>query len=187
MRYPPNYPDVAPHIELSLDNSSPKLSLDFPTDRDTILNDLATTIEDSLGMAMIFTIVVTIKEAAEALMQDRFSAVQNAKEEVKRIEEEKEMAKFRGTPVTKESFMIWRAKFQQDMDALKKQKEKEKEEEDKGKRGTGQAAVVAAEAFKKRLTGKQLYTLGMVGNEDDVEIDGNEVDLAKLKLQDGGK
>lgn len=141
-------------------------------------------------MAMVFTIVTTIKETAESLLQSRADAVEQAREEEMRLEEEKEMAKFRGTPVNRETFLAWRAKFKEDMEVLKKQREKEKEEEEKSRRGnaTQVAAAAQAEAMKKRMTGKQLYLSGTVGAGDDVaEVDGEEVDLAKLKLQDEGK
>ena len=103
-----------------------------------------------------------------------------------RLEEEKEMAKFKGTPVTGETFMAWRAKFRAEMEELKKKREKDKEDEDKAKKGNAAQAVAAAEAIKRRLTGKQLYMSGLVGKEDDddVEADGDEVCVNKLKLEE---
>lgn len=133
---------------------------------------------------MVSAFVTTIKEGGEQLIQQRHDAIQQAKEEEMRLEEEKEMAKFKGTPVTRETFMVWRAKFRAEMEELKKQREKEKENEDKAKKGNAAQAVAAAEAVKKRLTGKQLVMSGLVGRDDDIEADGDEVGLNKLKLED---
>ncbi|KAF8474752.1 RWD domain-containing protein [Kalaharituber pfeilii] len=187
VRYPPDYPNVSPELSLAIDPSGPRI-FDFPADRDAILSSLESTISENLGMAMIFTLVTSIKESAEQLIQERHKAVEEAREEEARLEEEKEMAKFRGTPVTRETFMAWRAKFKEEMEVLKKQREKEKEEEEKSKRGSAAtAAIAAAEAAKKRMTGKQLYLTGTVGKDDDVEVDGDEMDISKLKIQDEGK
>jgi len=147
--------------------------------------DLPSALEENLGMAMVYTLVTTIKDAAEQLIQARADAIEKAREEVARQEEEKEMAKFKGTPVTRETFMEWREKFRAEVEELKKKREKDKEDEDKAKRGNAAQAVAAAEAMKKRMTGKQLYQSGTVGKDDDVEVDGEEVDLAKLKLEEG--
>lgn len=187
VKYPSTYPDTAPDLDLSVDPSSPRGVFDFPSDRDTIMADLPSTIEENLGMAMVFTLVTTIKEAAEQLIQARADAKEKAREEVLRQEEEKEMAKFKGTPVTRETFMAWREEFRAEMEELKRKREKEKEDEDKAKRGNAAQAVAAAEAMKKRMTGKQLYQSGTVGKDDDIEVDGEEVDLAKLKLEEVAK
>lgn len=149
------------------------------------MTSLTSTIEENLGMAMVFALVTTIKETAEQLIQERVDAKEKVREEEIRQAEEKEMEKFRGTPVTKETFLAWREKFRAEMAELKRQKEKEKEEEDKAKRGNAAQAVAAAEAMKKRLTGKQLYQSGAVGkDDDDLDVDEEEVDLQKLKLED---
>ena len=185
VKYPETYPDTAPGLELTLDPSSPRGVLDFPADKDSIMATLASTVEENLGMAMVFTLVTTIKEAGEHLIQEKVDAKEKLREEELRLEEEKEMAKFRGTPVTRETFMTWREKFRAEMGELKRQREKEKEDEDKAKRGNAAQAVAAAEAMKKRMTGKQLYLSGAVGKDDDeLEVNGEEVDLQKLKLED---
>ncbi|RPB28426.1 RWD-domain-containing protein [Terfezia boudieri ATCC MYA-4762] len=185
VKYPSTYPDAAPDLDLSLDPSCPRGVFDFPSDRDSILTDLPSTIGENLGMAMVFTLVTTIKDAAEQLIQARVDAIEKAREDVIRQEEEKEMAKFKGTPVTRETFMAWREKFRAEMEELKRKREKDREDEDKAKRGNAAQAVAAAEAMKKRMTGKQLYQSGTVGKDDDIEVDGEEVDLAKLKLEEG--
>lgn len=80
-------------------------------------------------MAMIFTMVMTMKEELDNIMLD----VQKAEEEIinekRRKEEEAEQAKFVGTKVTVASFMEWKIKFDAEMlekDAvLKAQRAKE--------------------------------------------------------------
>ncbi|KAI5808702.1 ubiquitin-conjugating enzyme/RWD-like protein [Peziza echinospora] len=187
VKYSANYPDVAPNLDLSLDPSCPKQTLDFPDDKTAILKELNTTIEENLGMAMVFTLVTTVKEAAENMLQERFDALTKKREAAALIEEEKEMAKFKGTPVTKETFTEWRNKFFEEMNAIKKQRQMEKDEEEKGRRGAMQGGMAGVEAMKKRMTGKQLYQSGTVGGDDDVDAADDVADLSKLKLQDEAK
>ncbi|KAI0014657.1 RWD-domain-containing protein [Xylariomycetidae sp. FL0641] len=69
VRYPAGYPDEAPDLDLlpALDGGShPRFSV--AEDKHTLLSGLQDTIQENLGMAMVFTLVTTLTEAAEALI-----------------------------------------------------------------------------------------------------------------------
>ncbi|RMZ79695.1 hypothetical protein DV738_g3214, partial [Chaetothyriales sp. CBS 135597] len=61
--YPESYPEVAPHLDISSPSNAPKHPfLDVASDKAALLDGLQPSIEESLGMAMIFTLVTTLKE-----------------------------------------------------------------------------------------------------------------------------
>lgn len=175
--YPESYPDVSPDLDLTLDAASPPSSLSFPTDKDTLLRTLASTVDENLGMAMVFTLATSLKDAAEDLLARRAQAAETLREEHLRREEEKEMEKFRGTQVTRERFVEWLKRFRAEEEEKRVAAAAAREEEEKGRKGPA--------VKEKRLTGRQLYERGLVGGTDDTEDadeDGVEVDLAKLKV-----
>ncbi|KAL6706785.1 Protein gir2 [Coniothyrium glycines] len=172
--YPPNYPDEAPRLDISAPPNAPKHPyLSVQDDKSRLLSSLEETIEENLGMAMVFTLVTVLKDSAELLITER----QNAKAALKEIEaakvEEEENRKFQGEAVTRESFLAWRERFRKEMAEEAKRKEEEKEAEDKKKR------VVKEE---KKLTGKELWTQGLVGKVDEDEDEG-DIDIQKLKIE----
>ena len=176
--YPDAYPHAAPELDISLDvDSEASEYLTFPDDRAQLLLALADTVEENLGMAMVFTLASTLKDAAETLMHERASAEERALEAVKREEEEKEMEKFRGELVNRERFLDWRNRFFAEKAAAKQRVVDDEEAE--GKRG--QRANTKVE--EKKLTGKDLWERGLVGNADDEEEGDDEaIDVSKLKL-----
>ena len=64
-------------------------------------------------MAMVFTLVSSVKESAELLIAERQQAVQTLKDVEAARAEEEENRKFHGTAVTRESFLAWRKRFRQ--------------------------------------------------------------------------
>ena len=74
----------------------------------------------------------------------------------------KKNRKFEGEKVTRDSFLAWREKFNEDVAEEKARKIAEFEAEEKKKRG---------KLEEKKLTGKQLWQQGLVGKvvEDDEE------------------
>lgn len=64
-----------------------------------------------MGMAMIFTMVMTMKEELDNIVLDVKKAEEEELLEKKRKEEEAEQAKFNGTKVTRESFLAWKKTF----------------------------------------------------------------------------
>ncbi|OJJ49383.1 hypothetical protein ASPZODRAFT_61429 [Penicilliopsis zonata CBS 506.65] len=166
--YPADYPDVAPNLELSAPPNAPKHPrLDIQEDRDRLIEALQPTIEENLGMAMVFSLVSSLKESAELLMSERANAVQAEKEMAAAKAEEEENRKFQGTPVTRETFLEWSEKFKQEMEEEEqRQREVKEAEEKKFKKPSAKE--------EKKLTGKQLWERGLAGKGDEDEEDDDE-------------
>ncbi|KAF4164484.1 hypothetical protein CNMCM6936_009066 [Aspergillus lentulus] len=175
--YPPEYPDVAPDLDISAPPNAPKHPLlDIQEDRDRLLEALQPTIEENLGMAMVFTLVSTLKESAELLMAERANAVQALKEMEAAKAEEEENRKFQGTAVTPETFLEWRERFRKEMEE-KEQREREEKEADEKR---AKKALVKEE---KKLTGKQLWERGLAGKADYDEDDEDAIPAAVEKMK----
>lgn len=166
VRYPETYPDVAPYLDITQPpNAARYPHLDVQEDKARLLEALEPTIEENMGMAMVFTLVSTLKDAAELLISERQQAIQALKDVEAAKAEEEENRKFEGEKVTRETFLAWREKFQEEVAEEKARKAAEKEAEDKKKRG--------GRAEERKLTGKQLWLQGvatkMVEEDDEGE------------------
>ncbi|KAK4105981.1 RWD-domain-containing protein [Parathielavia hyrcaniae] len=175
VRYPEEYPDKAPLLELAApQNSTPHEYLNISEDKDRLLPGLEATIEENLGMAMVFTLVSALKEAAEQLVQERRDAAARAHEEAVLAAEREENKKFHGTPVNRETFLNWREGFLREMEEARLREEEEK------------AAEMKKAKIKEptRLTGRQLWERGLAtAGQEDVEEDGVPADdMQKLKV-----
>jgi hypothetical protein len=128
-------------------------------------------------MAMVFTLVTTLKEAAETLISDRLRQAQAARDVVAAEKEEEENRKFHGTIVTRERFLEWREKFRREMEEKERKQKEEEEAEDKKKRG--------GKVEEKKLTGRQLWERGLVGKVDEEDLDGDDAvpAIEKLKVE----
>ncbi|KAH8179669.1 RWD domain-containing protein [Sarocladium implicatum] len=176
VRYPEDYPDVAPQLDLlSPANVQPHTHFDISEDRDQLLASLEETIQDNLGMQMVFTLYSSVKESAEQLIQERKDAVLREQEEEALAAEREENKKFEGTAVTRESFLAWREKFQQEMEEAEIREEEERLAELKKAR--------VKEPVK--LTGKQLWERGLAGKGDEGdEEDGMPIEgVENLKVE----
>lgn len=173
--YPEEYPDVAPELNISSPPNAPKHPrLDVQEDRERLLEALQPTIEETMGMAMVFTLVSTLKESAELLMAERANVVQAQKEMVAAQAEEEENRKFQGTPVNRETFLEWNARFQKEIQEEEQRQREEKEAEDKKKRSSKE---------EKKLTGRQLWEQGLAGKGDYDEGDEDAMPAVdKLKV-----
>jgi hypothetical protein len=174
VRYPEAYPDEAPILDLSPpQNAAPHPHFSVAGDKDQLLSGLDETIQENMGMAMIFTIVTTLKEAAEQIIIDRRAAAEKQREEVILAAEREENKKFHGTPVTPESFLKWREDFLREMEEIRLKAEEEKLAELK--------KAKVKEPVK--LTGKQLWERGLVGKGDEPDDDeGVAEEVEKLKV-----
>ncbi|CAJ2513320.1 Uu.00g014390.m01.CDS01 [Anthostomella pinea] len=175
VKYPEAYPDEAPALDLSPANSGashPRFSV--AADKEYLLRHLDDTIQENLGMAMVFALVTELTEAAEQLVAERRAETQRAHEEVLRAAEREENKKFHGTPVTPETFLQWREGFLKEMEELRAREEEERLAELKKAR--------VKEPVK--LTGRQLWERGLVGKIDEGEDDEPLADqVDKLKLE----
>ncbi|KAL2139513.1 hypothetical protein VTI28DRAFT_5077 [Corynascus sepedonium] len=175
VRYPEEYPDKAPLLELAApQNSTPHQYLNVAEDKDQLLQGLESTIEENLGMAMVFTLVSAVKEAAEQLVEDRKQAAARAHEEAILAAEREENKKFHGTPVNRETFLKWREQFLKEMEEARLKEEEE--------RAAEQKKAKIKEPVK--LTGKQLWERGLAtaGQEDGDEDGVPTEDIQKLKV-----
>lgn len=175
--YPEAYPDEAPRLDITQPPNAPKHPhLDIQEDKARLLDALQPTIEESMGMAMVFTLVSTLKDAAELLISERQQVIQAHKDVEAAKAEEEENRKFEGEKVTRESFLAWREKFRQEMADEAARRQAEQEAEDKKKRGAKE---------EKKLTGKQLWEQGIAGKNLDEEEDGEDAveGMQRLKVQ----
>jgi hypothetical protein len=177
VKYTTDYPDEAPDLDITQPPNAPKHPyLDIHEDKARLLSALGDTIPDNLGMQMVFTLVMALKDAAELLISER----QNAKQAVIEMEaakaEEEENRKFQGEAVTIESFLKWRDAFRREAREEEQRKKEEVEAEEK-KRGKKE---------EKKLTGKELWTQGLVGKGswDEDDADGTDAleGMEKLKV-----
>lgn len=174
--YPEAYPDKPPLLELSSAPNAPKYPyLDVQDDKAYLLETLQPVIEENMGIAMIFALVSTLKDAAELVVTERQKAVEALKDVEAAKAEEEENRKFHGEAVTRESFLEWRAKFQKEIEEEQRLRE-EKEAEERKKRASKE---------ERRLTGRELWERGLVGkvDEDEDGEDGLE-EIDKLQIKD---
>jgi hypothetical protein len=165
VRYPEDYPDEAPTLDVTAGeaNAVPHPNFSVSEDREALLRGLEDVVRENLGIAMVFTLVSALKEAAEQLILDRRAAAARAREEELLAAERAENAKFHGTPVTKESFLKWREGFLKEIEEQRLREEEERLAELKKARGPKEPA---------RLTGRQLWERGLAGKVDEGEDDG---------------
>ncbi|SCU93334.1 LAFA_0F15830g1_1 [Lachancea sp. 'fantastica'] len=105
--------------------------------------------EDMLiGMQMTFALLSWIKESMERFFQEKLQELEREHERALAAREKEEQKKFHGTPVTKESYLKWRAKFRE---------ETGRNERDAARKN---------EAHGGKLTGRQLFEQGLDGSED---------------------
>lgn len=178
VRYPDAYPDVAPILDITQPPNAVKHTfLDVQEDKTKLLEGLSETIEENMGMPMIFSVYSALKDAAEQLIIERKEAKQNELDLELRKAEEEENRKFEGEKVTRESFLAWRDKFRQEMAEEKERQIAEAEAEEKKKRG---------KLEEKKLTGKQLWEQGLAtktGYEEDDGEDALAGGLQKLEVK----
>ncbi|EYC32112.1 hypothetical protein Y032_0003g1407 [Ancylostoma ceylanicum] len=152
---PEKYPDVIPRISLE--------GVDHLFSEERIqktVESLENEATNNLGMVMVFSIVSALQEEMGTLLEEK------KKEAERKVEEEKEKAeaiarkKFEGTPVTPETFLAWKARFDKERSAQVEKKQKEREA-----------------ALAGRLTGKQLFLKDATLSLSDVALIEQSVEI----------
>ncbi|XP_049532355.1 RWD domain-containing protein 1 [Anopheles darlingi] len=142
--YTEKYPDTAPLVEIE----DPE---NFQNDYEQeLLEHIHKTIEENLGIEMIFSLVSSAQEWLNVKYDELKNAAESAKEEAKRKVDEEEMKKFEGTRVTVETFMAWKTQFELDL-GITERKEK-----------------ILAE--NRKLTGRELFLNDNTLNESDLKF-----------------
>lgn len=164
------YPDDAPY--LTIDTTLPEKDEEGPApedltseDKDVLLQSLSDTAQESLGMAMIFTLASALKEQAEALLAARQERREQEARRAQQEVERQEQKKFEGTKVTPESFAAWQAKFKLEM------RRKELEAEELALKRAGPNAPA------KKLTGRQLFEGDKTLATSDAALLGDDVEF----------
>jgi len=121
LHYTDAYPDELPEMSLKVNQGS----ID-DTDLDGLVSQLREAGEENLGMAMTFTLVTLLRERLSQLIRVKVEKQKMEEMEKERRLLEEEEARTRGTPVTVESFKVWKAKFDKKLAAKKVQEEEEK-------------------------------------------------------------
>ncbi|AAS54534.1 AGR045Wp [Eremothecium gossypii ATCC 10895] len=111
-----------------------------------------------LGIQMCFALISSIKEDAESWFQKELERREKEHERQLRERELEEQKKFRGTKVTHESYMSWRASFRQELGL---------DERDQERR---------MQAHLGRLSGRQIFEEGLAGEED---VEAGEDDIVQ--------
>ncbi|KAK9474176.1 RWD domain-containing protein [Dipodascopsis tothii] len=107
--------------------------------------------EENVGLASVFAISSSLKDNAESALQAKYAAEQAAYDARAAAQEEIEQAKFRGTAVSRETFLEWRKRFRAEKDAERR------------------AAGEFDDDGKRRPTGREIFEKGLAGSkaEDD--------------------
>lgn len=140
---PSKYPDEIPLIELQ----NPK---NLDTEADELLERLIQEAKENLGMAMIFNLTSVAQEWINNKWEE-----EKAKREIEHLQrqkeaEEAERKKMEGTKVTIESFLKWKAVFEEEMGITLKRQSVNKE--------------------GKKLTGRELFMMDHTLNESDLKF-----------------
>jgi len=171
VRYPSEYPDEAPILDLSPPhNAAPHPDFSVAEDKEQLLRELDAVIEENMGMAMIFSLVSTLKECAEQLVAERKAEAVKAQEEASLAAEREENKKFHGTQVTPETFLKWRDGFLKEMEEVRIKEEEER------------AAELKKARVKEpvKLTGRQLWEGGLAKGDHEEEDD-EDIPLEKVE------
>lgn len=170
---PPKYPEEKPSIQI----------LDYKNleehEVSKLLDDLSQKAEESLGTVMIFTLVSDLVEWLTSISEKEAVELVQEKEKKQQEIEAEEQKRFDGTPVTVQSFLAWKAKF--DAELLKAKLEEQKQQTESGS-GTG-----------RRLTGREMFETDKALAESDLnfveDLDQNQIEALlhnfdEIEIQD---
>ncbi|KAG7092435.1 hypothetical protein E1B28_008791 [Marasmius oreades] len=171
VQYPDDYPDVLP--DLSIECTEGEID---DTETKGLLEDLRRMGEDSLGMAMTFTLVTHLRERLSDIVRTRKEIVKQAELEKERIALEEEATRTRGTPVTVASFKAWKAKFDAERAEIGAREEVEKLKGMTPKEREEWKRAIA------RLSGRQLFERNKNLEEENLMEEGTvSVDISQYE------
>jgi len=168
---PPDYPDVLPDLIIS--TSHGEITSAEGEYLLSVLNEVG---KESMGMAMIFTLVSQLQESLRSLVDNRVAKRKQRVEDAARREAEIEESRTKGTPVTPASFTAWRTRFSQGLAHKAAAEEEERfktmtpKERDEYKRS------------KTKLSGRQLFERDRnlaIDDADDAEEGVVSVDISQ--------
>ncbi|KAG6850230.1 hypothetical protein H0H93_016077 [Arthromyces matolae] len=195
VHYTDEYPDALPDLslkplegELSEEESEsilddlrsvvrPKASIFSPTVALIVFNLQG---NENLGMAMTFTLVSHLRERLSHLGRLRAEQREKEEKEKERLVLEEEEARTRGTPVTAETFRVWKMSFDKEI-SLKRARE-----EDEKMKGLSSKEREEFKRVVSRLSGRQLFERGDRNLEDETLLeDGTvSVDASQYERED---
>lgn len=166
--FPPKYPDEKPSITIT---ESKNLDEDLLTELTDMLSKKA---EESLGTVMTFMIVSDLVEWLSALSERDLVERELELEKRKQELEAEQAKKFDGTPVTEETFLEWKKRFDAEMSCHKLDPSKNKD-------------LVGATSVK-RLTGRAMFESDKTLAESDLnfveDLDQNQMDAFLQEVDD---
>jgi len=159
---PEEYPEVPPNCDvLDFDNLDPK-------DCVGIEKFIRETCEDQIGEIMCFNVISGVQDYLNDLVDEIERRREEAEEKKKQEEEEAAQKIFIGTRVTVESFLKWKEKFDEELEAMKTADQRAKEA-----------------ALKGRMTGKTLFLSKKAVDDDDVQLAmSNQVEVDESLFDD---
>jgi hypothetical protein len=102
VKYPAEYPEVAPDLAiLAIEDEEEHPWFDAKEDASYLLNSLTQTIEDNIGIAMVYSIILALQDSVMLLMNQRAQVKRNEFEAIRNKAEEEENRKFAGSAVTR--------------------------------------------------------------------------------------
>jgi hypothetical protein len=148
------------------------------SDVEALQSELSQLASENLGMVMVFTLVSATQEWLGRHIEDVKRREEEEKERKIREAEEAERKRFEGTRVTVESFISWKAAFDAEMLALKKQQMLKEE-------ASGPKKLTGRELFEKDITLIESDMKFLQDGEDDVKVDESLFeDLDDLQIDD---
>lgn len=119
--YTPDYPETLPNLRLE-----PIEGELTGEETDELIHGMGAIGTESLGMAMVFTMVSYLREHLVEVLESRNRRIQEEENRRYAEMEEKEAARKRGTPVTRESFTALMQKLKQRALEAKKKAEEDR-------------------------------------------------------------
>ena len=110
-----DYPQVAPEVEFKDVENMDEFELN------QVNECIEKQIEENLGSPMIFAVCSEVHMSLTNISENKLKAKEAEIERKKKEEEEIEMKRLIGTPVTVQSFLAWKATFDAEIEARKKE------------------------------------------------------------------